>query len=54
MAFYSVLHIFTWAMPRYRLPVDAAALPFAAIALNDLVCWVTIRRRGKLDFPRSP
>ncbi len=52
MVFYSVLHILTWAMPRYRLPVDAAALPFAAIALNDLVCWVTIRRRGKLDVPR--
>jgi hypothetical protein len=54
MAFYSVLHIFTWAMPRYRLPVDAAALPFAAIALNDLVCWVTARRKGKLDTQRSP
>ncbi len=53
MAFYSVLHIFTWAMPRYRLPVDAAALPFAAIALNDLVCWVTVRRKGKLDAQRS-
>jgi hypothetical protein len=52
MVFYSVLHIFTWAMPRYRLPVDAAALPFAAIALNDLVCWVTIRRRGN-SMPRS-
>jgi ABC-type multidrug transport system fused ATPase/permease subunit len=53
MAFYSVLHIFTWAMPRYRLPVDAAALPFAAIALNDLVCWMTVRRRKKLDTSRS-
>ena len=53
MAFYSALHIFTWAMPRYRLPVDAAALPFAAIALNDLVCWVTVRRRRKLNTPRS-
>jgi 4-amino-4-deoxy-L-arabinose transferase-like glycosyltransferase len=54
MAFYSVLHIFTWAMPRYRLPVDAAALPFAAIALNDLACRVTARWRGRLDASRSP
>jgi len=37
MAFYSLLHILTWAMPRYRLPVDAVALPFAALAILDLV-----------------
>jgi hypothetical protein len=36
MAFYSLLHIFTWAMPRYRLPVDAVALPFAALAMVEL------------------
>jgi hypothetical protein len=36
MAFYSLLHILTWAMARYRLPVDAVALPFAALALLDL------------------
>jgi hypothetical protein len=33
---YSLLHILTWAMPRYRLPVDAVLLPFAALALYDL------------------
>jgi hypothetical protein len=33
MAFYSLLHILTWAMPRYRLPVDAVAIPFAALAV---------------------
>ena len=33
VAFYSVLHIFTWAMTRYRLPVDAVLLPFAALGL---------------------
>ena len=36
IAFYSALHIFTWAMVRYRLPVDAVALPFAALAVVDL------------------
>ena len=36
MAFYSVLHIFTWAMSRYRLPVDAVAVVFAALAIADL------------------
>lgn len=36
IAFYSLLHILTWAMPRYRLPVDAVALPFAALALVQI------------------
>jgi hypothetical protein len=36
-AFYSVMHILTWAMPRYRLPVDAVLLLFAALAAIDLV-----------------
>ncbi len=53
MAFYSVLHILTWAMPRYRLPVDAVSLLFAAVALNDLVCWLMLRRRRKLGAPRD-
>jgi hypothetical protein len=46
LAFYSLLHIFTWAMPRYRLPVDAVALPFAALGLVDLVGRVAARRRS--------
>ncbi len=33
VAFYSVLHIFTWAMTRYRLPVDAVLLPYAALGI---------------------
>lgn len=43
MLFYSLLHILTWAMVRYRLPVDAVLLLFAAIALVDL--WGWLRRR---------
>jgi hypothetical protein len=38
--FYSGMHIFTWAMPRYRLPVDAVMLPFAALAVVDLLARV--------------
>lgn len=34
--FYSLLHIFTWAMSRYRLPVDAVAIPFASLAILEL------------------
>jgi hypothetical protein len=43
MVFYPLLHIFTWAMPRYRLPVDAIALSFAALALDDL--WTRLQQR---------
>jgi hypothetical protein len=40
--FYSLLHIFTWAMSRYRLPVDAAAIPFASYAVLEM--WPVLRR----------
>ena len=36
IAFYSLMHILTWAMIRYRLPVDAVLLLFAALTLSDL------------------
>jgi hypothetical protein len=45
MAFYSLLHILTWAMPRYRLPVDAVALPFAALGILDFIGRVPALRR---------
>jgi hypothetical protein len=41
IAFYTLLHVLTWAMVRYRLTVDAVLLPFAALALLDLY------RRGR-------
>jgi hypothetical protein len=34
--FYSVLHILTWAMSRYRLPVDAVLLIYAAVAIANV------------------
>lgn len=37
MLFYSLLHIFTWAFPRYRLPVDAVLIIFAALGMIDIV-----------------
>jgi len=35
-AFYALLHLLTWTMVRYRLPVDATLLPFAALGVMDL------------------
>lgn len=37
VAVYSLLHIFTWAMSRYRLPVDAVLLLFAALSITEIV-----------------
>jgi len=39
---YSGIHILTWTLVRYRLPVDAAFLPFAA---SGLVASVNFLRR---------
>lgn len=36
MGFYSLMHILTWAMIRYRLPVDAVLLLFAALGIGEL------------------
>lgn len=37
---YSLIHLLSWAGIRYRLPVDAATLPFAALALYTLIRWL--------------
>jgi len=37
---YSVMHLLTWAMVRYRLPVDAVLMPVVGWALVDLVQWL--------------
>jgi 4-amino-4-deoxy-L-arabinose transferase-like glycosyltransferase len=41
---YSLMHILTWALVRYRLPVDAAFLPFASLGLLGAVDFA----RGRL------
>ena len=33
---YTSIHLLTWALIRYRLPVDAVLIPFAALAISDL------------------
>jgi 4-amino-4-deoxy-L-arabinose transferase-like glycosyltransferase len=44
--FYTLLHLFTWAMVRYRLAIDAALMPLAALAVADLF------RRARATIPR--
>lgn len=48
--FYSVLHVLTWAFPRYRLPVDAVLMPFAALAIVDLITLLAGKLRRAPAF----
>jgi hypothetical protein len=40
VALYSIQHALTWAIPRYRLPVDAVMLTFAALGLSNMARWI--------------
>jgi 4-amino-4-deoxy-L-arabinose transferase-like glycosyltransferase len=40
---YSAIHIFPWALIRYRLPVDAVLVPFAGLALSDVARRFSIK-----------
>jgi hypothetical protein len=54
VAFYTLLHVLTWAMVRYRLPVDAVLIVLAAMALLDLYTrgrrWLSIRSRAAVSI----
>jgi len=51
--FYSIMHILTWAMVRYRLPVDAVLLPFTALGLEGAHAWLR-RSLGSRARRREP
>ena len=44
---YSGVHILTWTLIRYRLPVDAVLIPFAGLALLDIAERIT---RGRFNL----
>jgi hypothetical protein len=54
VAFYTLLHVLTWAMVRYRLPVDAVLIILAATALRDLYTrgrgWFSPRSRASVSI----
>ncbi len=43
---YSSVHILTWTLIRYRLPVDAVLIPFASLGLMDVAERITKSRRS--------
>jgi hypothetical protein len=40
MLFYTAIHVLSWALVRYRLPVDAILMLFAGLALWEL--WLRL------------
>jgi hypothetical protein len=52
IASYTAIHLLSWALIRYRLPVDAVLLIFASVAILDVQAKLT-RRYPKMQFSRS-
>jgi 4-amino-4-deoxy-L-arabinose transferase-like glycosyltransferase len=52
---YTVIHLLTWALIRYRLPVDAVLVMFAALAFVDLYERLIATRRESraLEYSKS-
>jgi hypothetical protein len=42
---YSLIHLLSWSLVRYRLPVDAVLVVFAGLAVVDLTHRVMLRRK---------
>lgn len=49
---YSLVHILTWASIRYRIPIDAAFMPFAALAVVDIASRLW-KQSANLANPRE-
>ncbi len=48
MLFYAGIHILTWTLIRYRLPIDAVWIIFAGYALVDISQWVVAKTGWQL------
>jgi hypothetical protein len=46
---YTLVHLLTWTLIRYRLPVDAMVIPFAGVSLA--AAWSRLRRAADSRFP---
>ncbi|MGC8880460.1 MAG: glycosyltransferase family 39 protein [Anaerolineae bacterium] len=45
VAVYTLIHLLSWTLVRYRLPVDAVLIVFAGVAVQELVARMVIRHR---------
>jgi len=44
MVIYSAIHLLSWALIRYRLPVDGVAILFAGVAFQDVLNRINRRQ----------
>jgi 4-amino-4-deoxy-L-arabinose transferase-like glycosyltransferase len=54
IAFYTLIHLLSWALIRYRLPVDAVLLVFAGWAAVDIYSRLSPKPRHKLEQTTYP
>lgn len=47
-AAYTIVHLLTWTLVRYRLPVDAMVIPFAGVSL--VAAWTRLRPAADLRW----
>ncbi len=45
---YTAIHLLSWALIRYRLPVDAVLIIFAALGIVDIVTRIFTKRRSSV------
>jgi 4-amino-4-deoxy-L-arabinose transferase-like glycosyltransferase len=54
VAVYTLIHLLSWSLIRYRLPVDAVLLPFAGVACVDLAARLRqLRASRRMTVRRS-
>jgi len=56
MISYAGIHLLTWTLIRYRLPIDAVLLVFAGLALVDLQArlWRRFAKTKKAQIVSAP
>jgi hypothetical protein len=50
LVIYTLIHLLTWAMVRYRLPVDSVLLIFAGLAIIDLMGRIPVLNKLLIRF----
>ncbi|NUM47177.1 MAG: glycosyltransferase family 39 protein [Anaerolineales bacterium] len=51
---YTGIHVVSWALVRYRLPVDAILIVFAGLAVNELWQWYMNRKNSPQTVSNQP
>lgn len=48
---YTIIHLLSWALIRYRLPVDSILVIFAGLAFVEIADWIKIRPLNLVKLP---